>query len=359
MATQTNDITAIRGYAGSHAAEIITSVVNGLDIANDVTVIRNLKAPRNLTKYKGNKGFRPNNTSIEEPKGKAGSFSTRKITPKVGMKIFHVIPEELRETFLSEQLSPNAKEYPAGFAQYFWLEQNQVLQSEINDNCYDSVDSEDINAFDPARAYAVGEYALFQDDFYECIAVTTAGQSPATHSAKWMEMNNAAVTKGFGTIIGEEYATLPAQNKVATGVITDLNAYDKFRSFYTSMPIEYRKLGGFFYVSYDLYDAYMTNVQEKFKVGTSFVDAEKSEANGGYIYGSGRKWQIKPCTWMGASKRIIATQKANLVMGTDLTSDFNSLGKVVETLHGYKGIMKLILSFQIVDLECLFVNDQA
>lgn len=356
--TTTNEITAIRGYAGQYATQIITSVVNGLDIAGDVTVIRNLRSTRNLTKYKGNKGFRPNNTSIEEPKGKAGSFSNRKITPKTGMKIFHVIPEELRDTFLSEQLSPNAKEYPAGFAQYFWGEQTNVLQAEINDNCYMSVDSDSIAAFDVARVYAVGENISFQDEFFKCLAPTTAGQSPTTHPAKWSDVNNASVAKGFGTIIAEEYANLPAQNKIATGVINETNAYDKIRQFYLGIPVEYRKLGGFFYVSYDVYDAYMTHVQTKFQNGTSFTEAEKEE-NSGYIYGSGRKWKLKPCTWMDNSRRIIATQKENLVMGTDLTSDFNSLGKVVETLHGYKGIMKLILCFQIVDLDCLFVNDQA
>ncbi|WP_460983168.1 hypothetical protein [Spirosoma fluminis] len=353
---QVNDIQAIRNYAGQYAPTIIGSVVNGLDIANDVTVVRNLTVPRNLPKYKGNKGLRPNNTSIEEPKGQHGTMSVRKLVPHTAMKIFKVIPEELRDTYLSEQLSPNAKEYPQGFAQYFWQEQVKVVQSEINDNSFDSFDSEDILAFNAGTAYTVGQRFLYKDDFYEVVTATTAGQTPETHAVKFEEVNNSSIAKGFGTIIAEEYSTLPSSNKIATGLITDTNAYDKIVGFYRGIPVAQRKLGGVVYTSFDTYDSYMIHVQNKFTNGTSYLDVEGELA--GYIYGSGRQWKIKPCTWMGASKRIIGTRKENLYMGTNLTSDFSSLGKVVETLHGYKAIMKMILSYEIADLESLFVNDQ-
>ena len=57
--TAVNDITAINNYAGQYRQEIITSVVNNLDVVQDLTVLRNLRAPRVLPKYVGKKGLRP------------------------------------------------------------------------------------------------------------------------------------------------------------------------------------------------------------------------------------------------------------------------------------------------------------
>ena len=49
----------------------------------------------------------------------------------------------------------------------------------------------------------------------------------------------------------------------------------------------------------------------------------------------------------------------NLKMGTDLTTDFTGIGKMIEFVHGYTCKIQLILAYQIADLDILFVNDQA
>lgn len=357
-----NDITAINNYAGQYSPQIITSVLNGLDVASDLTVVRNLKAPMDLPKYKAGKGFRPYNVNIEEPKTPQGKFGKRTLTPEVGMKILKVIPEELRKTYLSEGLAPNAKEYPAGFAQYFWDEQTKMLQSEINDNCYNGVKASDIPPFDGAAVYAVGDRVLFNEDYYKCITITTAGQSPSTTAAKWEEINNASVADGPGTIIAAEYAGLPARNKIVTGAITSANAYDKVVAFYQAMPEPIKNAGGELKVSRTLYENYLNHMFAKFGNGTSAYEMKNSTGltTGLSVFSSDGKWVISPKSWMSGSSRIIAdVQKKNLYMGTDQTADFTGIGNMVPFLHGYRTIIKMILSFQIADLDVLFVNDQA
>lgn len=250
MATTTqSDISQIQNYAGTYERKIIMQILNGLDVAQDLSLRRNLTAPINLPKYSAEDGFRPVDTSIEEPDGSAGKFGIRKLIPRVGMKILKIIPEEFRGTYLSEGLDPNAKELPGGFAQYFWDAQTKKLASEINNNCYFGVDSFDITAFDPAVAYAVDAKVQFEKSFYKVVSATTAGQTPTTHAAKFKKINNASVAKGLGTIIAEEYASLPARNKIATGALTDTNAFDKITSFYMSLPEEIRPVGGCLNVS--------------------------------------------------------------------------------------------------------------
>ncbi|OIN59799.1 hypothetical protein [Arsenicibacter rosenii] len=358
IVTTTNDISAINSYAGSYQSQIIASVVNGLDIVNDVTLIRNLREPRILPKYSGNGGMRPLNTDVRTPKGKAGSFSTRTITPRTSMKILDVIPEELRKTFLGRDLAANQKEYPQGFAQYFWAEQGRVIQAEINDNAYYGVDSESIAAYNAGSTYAVGDRMMFTDNvFYRCVSATTAGQSPVTNPAKWVDCDSEVLAKGFGTIIAELYASgLATANKIATGAITSSNCFDKVTDFYNAMTTAKKAKGGFFYVSYDIYQKYALSLLNKFTNGTSAFQVPGTPNY--FVFGSGNKWQLKPCTWMGSSQRIIATQMENLYMGTDLTSDLNSIGNMVPHIHGMTYKYQMILAYQIADPDMLFVNDQ-
>jgi len=355
--TPQNDITAIQNYAGTYERKIITQIVNGLDVANDLTVRRNLTAPVNLPKYSAAEGFRPVDTSIEEPDGPSGQFGIRKLIPRTGMKILKIVPEELRNTYLSDTLDPNAKEYPAGFAQYFWEAQIKKLQAEINNNCYFGVDSYDIVAFDPAASYTVGARFQYNKSFYQVVTATTAGQTPDTNAAKFKKINNASVAKGLGTIIAEEYAGLPTRNKITTGVLDQTNAFDKVTSFYMSLPEEIRPVGGLVYCSQSTYDKYSLHTLDKLKNGIN--DLKVPGKVGAAIFGSDGKWMLKPCTWMSGSARMIGTLDGNLNFGTNQTADFGSIGNIVPFLHGYRAIMKMVMAFQIADLEVLFVNDQA
>lgn len=351
-----NDMTAIQNWAGEYRTTIVEQVFQTLDVALDNELVQNLDSPMILPKYTANDGLRPYSSGVRESKGQSGTFGARTIVPRTAMKILTIIPEELRKTYLARGLRANAKEYPSGFAQYFWSQQSKKLADEINRNFYFSIDPESVPVFNPATAYAVGDRLKFGEDFYEVVTITVAGETPLSQPNKFADINNKCLGLGFGTIIATEYATMAVGNKIATGAITAVNAFDKFVTFYQSMPPEKQALGGILSVSYDVYQKYQSSILAKFGNGTSFL--EVAGQPGVYVYGSANRWMIRPCTWMGASQRIIGTQKENMVFGTDLFSDMNTIGNMIPFIHGYFCKFQLILASQFVDLDLLYVNDQ-
>lgn len=355
MAEPTQDVAAIKNYAGQYSKDLIGQMLNGLDIAKDIKVIRNIKTALNLTKLTVANGFRPLNTSVEEGKKPGRKYTGRKLQPRGGMKIFEVIPEELRETWMGDQLDPNAKDVP--FAQWVWEREFEKLGDEINENIYLSKFEADADAFDVADTYAVGEYVNFEEDIYKCITITTAGQSPATHPAKWENVNGLVVCDGPGTIIAAEIAATNL-TPIVTGAITNLNAVAKFRTVYLEMPIAVRKKQTIMWVSYYLFEKYREDYDTRYGKGNGILD-NSDDAEKIFLKGSSKRCEIRPCTWMGDSQRIIASIYDNFLMGTNQLDDFNKIGKMVDTLHGFKAICKFLIGFEFADLEVLFVNDQA
>lgn len=357
VAKTQSDITAIAGYAGEYAPKILQQVVQNLDIAQDVTVMTGLKTSETLTKYVANDGLRPYDSDVETPSGQAGSWSKRIIDPRTAMKILKIIPEEYRGTFLARTLAANAKDYPGGYAEFFWAVQAKKIADEINRNMYFGLDPQSILPFDPGVNYAVGARFTFDKNYFEVTTTTTAGQTPTSTPGSFKNINGRCLGAGFGTILANEYNSLPAGNKVATGVITDVNAFDKILSMYQAMPSEKQALGGTAFVSYNTYQKFNNSLLTKFNNGTSAF--ELPGRPGKAIYGSNDQWNIKPCSWLGNSGRIIMTQKENLVMGTDLLSDITTIGKMIETIHGFLAKFQMILANQFTDFDLLYVNDQA
>lgn len=368
MLAPLSDISAITGYAGQYTPSILKALTDPLSVMEDMYVIRNLTSPRKLWRYVANKGLRPIDTSVENTTKVQGTFQVRTITPKVAMKLIKVIPEELRPTFLSEQLSPNAKEYPMGFAQYFWDEQAKSINDEIEHNVFDTVDPDTVAAFNAGTAYAVGDRVKFTlnsndgEEFFRCITITTAAQSPLTHPAKWVECNSECIFEGVGTLIKRERtAGNLAGNVINTGAITNVNALEKIDGdMWAAIPekVKRAKGGVTFRVSFNVYNKRVKALRAVKDDGTFYTEAEIKELKTQIIDSDG-KGTIKPCVWMNESQLVIATVDNNLTMGINQAGDKDTFSKFVDLLHGYKTILKLILSFQVQDLSVLFVNDQA
>jgi hypothetical protein len=123
---------------------------------------------------------------------------------------------------------------------------------------------------------------------------------------------------------------------------------------YNAMTVAHRNKGGIFRVSYDVYYKYCLQEASKF----SFAANPDSADGVKYVWGSAKKWEIRPCTWMGTSQRIIATQFENIQVGTNL-AETPGISNMVPTLHGYKAVSKFLIGSEIADLESLYVNDQA
>lgn len=347
------DYAAIAQGAQHFDKQFLSKIINGLDFINDMKVHRKVSGNGLLLpKLTVNGGIRPQNFNVEDPKGTNRSWSGRKLYVKPAMKIISIVPDEARETFEDDGLDNNASELP--FGQWVWQREFDKIKQEINDNMYFGVDESGAAAFNAGSAYAVGDYISFENVIYQCVTITTAGQSPTTHPAKWTDVDHLVISEGPGTIIANE-VTATNITPIVTGALSNTNALTKVELMYKDMTAAHRNLGGIFRMSTDNFRNYIEHER------ATYGNAANADMGDGkkYVYGSGKKWEIRECTWMGTSGRVIATQKENLRFGTNMEAKMSSIGKVVETLHGYKAVVKWLQGFEIADLETLYVNDQA
>ena len=357
MADPASDVSALSAYAGTYAKQLVSTMLNSLDVVNDIKVIRNLRSDHTLTKISINAGIRPTNVNVTGATGSNRAFSERTISMKGGMKIFSIVPEELRSTFMSDMLDPKADQLP--FSQYVWDAEFAKLGDEINESIYLADYNADASAWASGSTYSANDFVNFGEDIWEANATTSAAESPTTHPAKWDKRNAESITTGLGTIIATEVAA-SAITPVTTGAVSASTAYGDLQDVWRNLPIAMQKksMNPTIYVSYDVFQKYLDNVETLFGNG-NIEELEESKGGDVYLRKTAKRCKIVPCTWMGSSQRIIATPSENLVMGTNNLDDFNGIGKNVPTLHGFDAICKYMLGFQIQDLAAISVNDQA
>lgn len=354
---KTVDISAIQGYAEKHDKKLISQTLNSLSFVKDLNVRRNVREDFYLNKVVMGDGLRRLNTEISASKSKR-TFTRRKLEIGAGMKIFSVVPEELRETFLSEMLDPNAKDVP--FAEWMWAREFEKLQSEIEDSFYLSEKIAEPAQWAAATAYSSGDHVYFNDIVYKANQAVLADESPSTHPAKWDDVDANVIFDGPGTIIARE---ILASNltPVATGAYDNTNAYEAYLTQWNALTTAHKgKISGITaFASFDSVQDLVSDVNKTFGSGQGIGGVDIEEGKEFILKGTGGRLRIKPVTWMGSSRRIIMTPKANMVVGLNQNSDSNKIGKIVENLHGFDAITKFLLGFQIADLEALYVNNQA
>lgn len=345
---------AIAKFIGNNDKALIAQVLNGLDFVGQVRTIRNASLNgTGLQKLTVQKGARPLNLDVETRSGAHRGFTGRKLMVYTGMKIIDIIPGEAELTFMSDMAEPNAKDIP--FAKWIWQQEFAKIAQEINDKIYLSTYKGTAALFNAALVYVGGtDYVSFgaELDIYKCVTTTLAGESPTTAAAKWLLSNDSVISTGWGTIIASEI-TAATITPIVTGAITNANALTKIELMYNGMTVAHRALGGTFKISPLVYRYYLEH--ERTVYGTQATpDMGLGKKT---IYGD-PKWSIERCSWMGTSQRIIATPVDNLVFGTNIIGDEAKAGKVIETLHGYRTVVKWRQGCEIADLEVLYVNEQ-
>lgn len=356
MSEVTANIDAIKGYLKKMDRQLIGRMLNELSFFKDpsLNVMRGLKTETILPKYTGAKGARRLNTTIDSPKGK-GAWGVRTIVPRFGMKILSFVPDELKETYFSEFMDTNKKRIP--FADWVMNEEMKTLAAEINDNIYNAVYAT-VEDWASGDTYTVGDHVMFQEVIYKCVTNTSAGESPLTASAKWEDADAAVLLDGPGTVIASEISgsNLAAY---AGGVFDNTDAYDVIKGQWEDDVTEaHKNQGAIAYVSPGAAEDIAQHQNTKFGSGKGIANADVEEGQPFYLKNTNKRLMVVPSVWMGTSRRIIISPAKNLTFGTDQLSNLNSIGKVVETLHGYDTITKFTLAFQIRDLERVSVNDQ-
>ena len=350
------DISAIKGYIAKQDKVLIHQMLNELDIVKDLPTLKNVREPRDLNKMTVDDGVRPLNLDIEKAKG-GRKWTKRQLMPQRAMKIIKMIPEELRETWQSEFLDINAQEVP--FAQWVWEQEFAKISEEINDNFYYSkYHGGEVEDFSASAVYETDDLVYFNEIIYRMISVTdtTAGQSPVTHPAKWEDVDNQVICDGPDALIKKAIAD-EGLLTVGTGTFDETDAYDYAREMYGNVKESHRNKKMVAYVSIDVAMDIATQQNEKYGSGKSIAGVD-IEGHKSFMLRNTRL-EIKPVTWMRASRRIIMTMPGNLIVGMNQISDVNKVGKVVDTLHGYRAIVKFMIGCQFRDLEVLYVNDQA
>lgn len=354
------DVDAIAKWAGKYSKTLMGQMLNGLDIFQDLTVDRNVSLfGKVLGKFKANGGLRPLDTAVTDNGNSQRSLGGRKLMVYDAMKIFNIIVDDLRSSFLSDMMVPGAKEIP--MAQWFWEKEFAKLASEINDNFASAEYAGNAAAWASGTAYtfsaSVPTYRKFgaNNDIYRLVSTTLAGESPTTHPAKWLKVNERVTHSGHLTIIRNEITAGAHTNVITTGSVTDSNALTKIEQMYNAMTVAHRNAGGVVWVSPIDYACVLNHYRSLYP---NFV-ANNNGTDQIYIYQGGKKWPIKMATWLGTSRRIIFdVQNANLIVGTNL-STIPGITNLVPQLHGYDAVSKFMIGAEIADLEVLYTNDQA
>ncbi len=213
-------------------------------------------------------------------------------------------------------------------------------------------------AFNSASTYTTGAKVKFagadsEPHYYIATASTSAGESPATHPAKWKNVDELAITKGLGTIIKEDRDNDVITRVASTGAITKADGRNQALMVYRKLSEAQRNQANqvILYGSSDTIDLITDGFADDIQKYTS------ADGTITYLPKTDRKCMLKRASWMSGSGMLIATQKENLYMGTDLLSDVSQINTVQQVYNLDMGLTGVI-GFQYADAEALAINDQ-
>lgn len=369
------DTSALTGYAQNMQRQLISTLVNSLDIVDDIQVQPNVKNSMALPKMKAGNGFKPY-TGTFQNENSTTLYTDRILTVNAGQRDILVDPEDFRTKYIAWTTAPGSPavnlQSQIPFAQYFYQQIIKEFAAEINDStAFFGFDKTTATAYSGATVYNPGNYITFTQNgvlkYFLNLATTTAGQDPTSTPAKWQEVSARAVTPGIRSYLG----AITGANLIATGAITDsTTGINKALQMYQALPGAYRKVPMVMHVSYTDYDYIVRGIYTTFYQYQQ-LDAPYGKA-GTLLPLSGGNCIVKPATWLNGSRRILlepadpatindtvkGARGLNLIMGTDLLSDINQI-KAFEQAYQIQLAIKVVFGFQIADVNALWINDQA
>lgn len=354
------NLSLLAAYPGDYRMELIKVLYNALNLeAEGISVWSGIKSKTNLHKLVVRKGAKPYTGTFKSKDDL--SFEPRVLDVDKAQRDISVEPSKYLASFMEKLrgAGENSQNMNIPFAQFMWESVLEELATEINlETVFHGVGAAAFPAYAAGTAYAVGDLIKYTQDgelrYFRCIVATTAGQNPDTHAAKWDWAGARAVAIGFGKIIVDEIAATKI-TPVATGAVTNVNAYDKFTSMFRSHlePVKMGKHGKVFtYCSMTDYENLTDDYENKITKQFEEIDGVL------YLAKTNRVNIIKPVSWLSGSRRLISSLKGNLVAGTDQLSDMNVI-KTIEQMYSIDAGITFMLGFQVQDLAALRVNDQA
>lgn len=307
------DASAVKAYVGTYEKQLFSTLRNSLTILNDIDLRVGVKNQLNLTKLTVKNGIRAYRQAFDASADDL-HFSGRTLSVKLLKRDMFISPLEFRDTHMSEYMKQGVNGDDIPFAEYISTEISKKIGQEVNDNAY------------------------------------FAKEGDGSSAEKCFD--------GFGTIIekaitSETVVKGSGLEPVATGAITTSNAVEKFETMLEAMPSAYIDSGFNLYCSTDLWRKYQKDYRERYGKYTGPDDQGLF-----YLDSALDKVQIKPCSWMKKSQRIIATPKENLLAGVDGMGDMDKMS-VFFKHEVFEWRWIFALGFAIRDLDAIKVNDQA
>lgn len=368
------DVSAVTAYADEHKRSIISTLVNGLDIAKDITVIPNVKNKIALTKLSVGNGFRPYSNTTEFKSG-ALAFSDRYLEVLLGKREILIDVRDFKSKHLAWRTSPGNRASKTfqdmEFAPFVWQEVVKGIQRELNDEtAYFGFDSSATPTFSEGSTYTANSYVKYTVggvvEYFQNISggTTTAGEDPIDTPAKWSNVTARAVVPGIKSYI--DTAISGGFTVTTTGAITNgATAVAAFKEIFRDMPVAYKNFGVIVHASYTDCEFLLDGLEDAITKYTTPDVSSLLQMGLIPIPGTNYKGWAKPATWLGTSRRLIAepmqpgtAMGMNLVMGTDLLSDLNDI-KTKENLWTTEAGILVAVGFQIQDLSALRLGDQA
>lgn len=358
------DVSALTGYAQAMQKPLISTLVNAMDIKDDILFQPGVKNTMALPKLKVGKGFKPYTGSFVS-EDNAVKYTDRLLTVKVGQRDLLIDPEDYRTKYLAWQAglgaAANNKENQIPFAQYLWNQIIVELASEINDQtAFFGYDYTGVAAYGAGTVYNPGDRMYYTQNgvvkYFENLVTTTAGQNPDTNPTKWNDVSAGGVSPGIKSYL----SAVTGANAVATGAITDgTTGLAKATQLYQAVGGQFRKTKMVLHCSFTDFDFILNGVLNTYNKYT------EKDVDGGFFFLplSNKQCVIKPATWMAGSRRMIlepcdaSMRGQNLIMGVDLLSDLNQI-EVIKRAYKLELAIKFALGFQISDVNAIWINDQ-
>jgi len=359
-------IIAFANYAGQYEKKIFSTLINSMDVTNDVTVIRSVKSRFKMTELEVGDGVRPY-SATEQIRGTL-NYKERDLIVELFKREEAIEIKKYYKTHLEEGLSKaegsSSAQDTLPFAMETWNQVVMRIAQELNDKtAYFGFDKADAVAYSAVPTYAVGNYIFVAAadgiiDYWRCIIATTAGQSPANTPARWRKVNAEAICPGFGYRLANDITNnLVVPDTIGVINNTSVFAYAAFNFLFRQLPEAYRKYGVEVYCSYTDFDLLMDDIEVQVAKYTE-KDSNMLPGGGLYLPKSDRKCLVKPRSWMNGSRRIIMTPKLNMLMGTDTLSDMERITKVKDELWVSKYGISGTLGFNIRDTKALVCNER-
>jgi hypothetical protein len=355
------NVEGIANYLGLVRPTLFGTLYNNFDIANDITLVPNVKSTMRLTKLLINNGAEPY-SGIYEPNNDDIAYSEQDLVVSQWQRDMLLDPRKYVNTYLESfrAAGEGALNNTIPFAQYTVSQfLRQIAASMNNTSAFFGLGTAAFAAYNAGTVYNAGAAIKYVPNgntklqYYICNATTTAGQSPDTTPAKWTKRNDLALCVGLGTRIKTDRTNGIITNVVSTGAITDSSdAYDQCKAVYRSLPDPVKAQGVMLYMARGVYELLIDDIQNQVGKYT-----ETDESGIVYLYNTERKCMLKPTTWQYGSQLIIATPKENLLMGTDLQSDMNEIN-IIPDVYNIKWGMTGVIGFNYQDAAVMAINDQ-